>query len=97
MGYHPRPLPGEKPAWRTFHDRRLFDATRTAAALTAVVGIVLVLVGNEAARLVGWNLAVLGALGVVVGAVSHAAQARQRLRERDDGRDDYAGPREAGW
>jgi hypothetical protein len=97
MGYNPRPLPGEKPTWRTLHDRRLFDATRTAAALTGVVGIVLVLVGNEAARLAGWNLAVLGALGVVVGAVSHAAQARQRLRERDDGRDDYAGPREAGW
>ena len=29
-----------------------------------VVGIALVLVGNEAARLVGWTLAVLGALGV---------------------------------
>jgi hypothetical protein len=36
--------------------------------------MVLVLVGNEAARLVGWNLAVLGALGVVAGAVSHAAK-----------------------
>jgi hypothetical protein len=97
MGYNPRPLPGEKPAWRTFHDRRLFDATRTAAALTGVVGIVLVLVGNEAARLVGWNLAVLGALGVVAGAVSHVVQARQRRREREDDRDDYAGPGEAGW
>jgi hypothetical protein len=97
MGYHPRPLPGEKPTWRSFHDRRLFDATRTVAALTGIVGIVLVLVGNEAARLLGWNLAVLGALGVVAGAVSHAAQARQRLHERKDDRDDYAGPGEAGW
>jgi hypothetical protein len=57
----------------------------------------LVLVGNEAARLLGWNLAVLGALGVVVGAVSHAAQARQRRREREEDRDDDAGPGEAGW
>jgi hypothetical protein len=57
----------------------------------------LVLVGNEATRLVGWNLAVLVALGVVAGAVSHAAQVRQRLREREQDRGDYAGPGDAGW
>jgi hypothetical protein len=57
----------------------------------------LVLVGNEAARLVGWTLAVLGALGVVAGAALHAAQVWQRLREREEDRGDYAGPGDAGW